>query len=149
MKYVVKISLITFFGIFSCHHSVTVFHRTVYHAWQQLWLFSLFLLQHCLCFLHSSAICSFSHAAKCQHGHGHTHTGLIRTMPQIAVESHHKGMSPKRRRGCVCVCVCVCVCLLACVCEPQCVTLCSCYLRALLDLSATHHRPHIHTASHC
>lgn len=35
------------------------------------------------------------------HTHAHKHTGLIRTMPQIVPEYHHKGMSPK----CVCVCL--------------------------------------------
>lgn len=45
----------------------------------------------------------------------HTHRGLIRTMPQIALESHHKGMSPRSRRGWLCVHLCVCVCICVCV----------------------------------
>lgn len=63
----------------------------------------------------------------------HTHRGLIRTMPQIALESHHKGMSPRSRRGWLCVHLCVCICV--CVCERQAKAL-ACHSMQLLPVGS-------------
>lgn len=132
MCFVYKIWLLKFFLSLLLLETLNVllysYHKWPVHACSRLFLlFSNHPLRSSVfdCELPSSAICSFSHAAECQlgrrHTHANAHTGLIGTMPQIAPESHHKGMSQRAKQDvCVCVCVSLCMCVFVFICLFKC-----------------------------